>query len=137
MKGDRMAESYFPTLVTNPGYVAKGYELDLRAEFAWELLNHFGVVAGKPGAEDTAGRSICDLQAPAELVERACQIAEQTVSAFEARGWIRRTTVTAEGAAKESGRLRSIALAAEYATERNLIDHEKQAEAKREKVAEG
>jgi hypothetical protein len=117
-----MAESYFPTLVTNPGYVAKGFELDLRAEFAWELLNHFGVVAGKPGAEDTAGRSICDLQAPAELVERACQIAEQTVSAFEARGWIRRPTVTAEEAAREEGRLKSIAMRATYDEDAELLE---------------
>lgn len=59
-------------------------------ELALKFMTHFGVIAGKVGdREDSAGRNVLENMAPEEVVERACQLAECAVAAFEERGWIK------------------------------------------------
>jgi hypothetical protein len=45
--------------------------LNFQGQIFIELIKHFGIVAGKPGGEDTLGRSILDLQTPEEIIDRA------------------------------------------------------------------
>ena len=59
-----------------------------QAEFAISLMKHFGVVAGKPAGEDSAGRQKGELLTPFEVVNRACQIADIGWQEFQKRGWI-------------------------------------------------
>ena len=59
----------------------------VEADIAHELIARWGLVAGTPDGEDSAGRQKLALATPEDLVERACKTAELTVKEFEMRGW--------------------------------------------------
>ena len=44
--------------------------------------------AAAPEGEDKAGRQKLRVVAPDEVVERACELADQTFKQFEQRGWL-------------------------------------------------
>jgi len=60
----------------------------LRARLAIDLLERWGLVASRTDGEDSAGRQQIELMAPAEIVGRACNIADLAISEMEARGWL-------------------------------------------------
>ena len=62
--------------------------MNTRAQLATVLLEKWALVAGIPDGEDSAGRQKMRLPTPEELVDRACVIADEAVSAFERRGWL-------------------------------------------------
>lgn len=78
---------YWPT--SRSAWMAHGYELDGRAQFAREMVAQFALVAGKPGDEDSAGRQKIFLQEPNEVVDRAFRISNILFDRFEAEGIIR------------------------------------------------
>lgn len=63
--------------------------LDSRAEFATKLMGHLAIVACDDVAmmEDKAGNAVRRLSPPADLVKRACDIADAAFTEFAARGW--------------------------------------------------
>jgi hypothetical protein len=66
------------------------------ARMACILIEHWGMVAGSDGGEDSTGRSKLRLQTPQEIVDRACETAELAVSQFRARGWVATLPTLAE-----------------------------------------
>lgn len=62
--------------------------LEHKGRLATTLIEKWGLIAGKPSGEDSAGRAQFALMEPAEIVERACETAEQAVEAFKRRGWV-------------------------------------------------
>uniref|UniRef100_A0A6H1ZB18 Uncharacterized protein n=1 Tax=viral metagenome TaxID=1070528 RepID=A0A6H1ZB18_9ZZZZ len=60
---------------------------NLRAVLASELLARWGLVVARPDGEDTAGRQKAALMSPAEIVERACNVADLAISEMEKRDW--------------------------------------------------
>jgi hypothetical protein len=58
------------------------------ARLAMLLIEKWGMVAAKSAGEDSAGRSMLVDLSPAEVVERACSIAEKALAAFRERNWI-------------------------------------------------
>ena len=58
------------------------------ATLAIDLLARWGAVASEIDGEDSAGRQKGRLQTPAEIVERACNVAEAALAEFEARDWL-------------------------------------------------
>jgi hypothetical protein len=58
-----------------------------KADLAERLISHFGVVAGTPDGEDSKGRAKVNLMPPAEVVQRACEIADLAIDEFDKRGW--------------------------------------------------
>lgn len=52
----------------------------LQARLALALMERWGVVAGEPDGEDSAG--------VADIVARACEAAEQLYAEFEKREWL-------------------------------------------------
>lgn len=49
---------------------------DMRTRLGWQLIDHFGIIAGTRGKEDSAGRATFDLQEPKEAVARAFSIVD-------------------------------------------------------------
>lgn len=66
---------------------AKGFP-NYTAKLAEQIVNHCAMVTGQVDGEDTAGRQKLKLMDPADVAKRACDIAENMVAIFEARGWI-------------------------------------------------
>ena len=65
-------------------------QLDLESVLALKLIEHWGLIAGKPsGKEDSAGRAILALQTPEELVERAFITAGLFIAEAEKRDGIK------------------------------------------------
>lgn len=62
--------------------------LEPKAQLAIRLIERFGVIAGMDGGEDSAGRQKAALMPPADVVERACSIADIAYDAFAQRGWL-------------------------------------------------
>jgi hypothetical protein len=52
------------------------------------FIEKWGMVAGAPDGEDSAGRSKLRLLTPKELVERAVETAKATFEAIESEGWV-------------------------------------------------
>lgn len=63
-------------------------QVDMTGRLAIRLVEHFGVVAGKPGPEDSKGRSTLDLLSPDEVVDRAYDIAKSLVARLQYGGHI-------------------------------------------------
>lgn len=80
---------YWPT--TERAAHQRGYsvQLELRCEYAWALLNHFGVVTGEPKGEDAAGRSVLAIMPPAAVVARCFALADAFVAECETRKGLR------------------------------------------------
>src|SRR3990167_9329520 len=97
----------------NDGGIQNGYLLELRARLAFTLIERYGSVAGQPRGEDSAGRSILDLQTPQELVTRCFEIADLCVQECLSRGLIRKPTKTVDEMAKETARILRLQLDAE------------------------
>lgn len=66
----------------------KEHDLDLKAHIALHLLMSWGMVQGKDGGEDSAGRSRFDLMTPEEAAKRAADLSEAITSEIEERGWL-------------------------------------------------
>jgi hypothetical protein len=62
--------------------------MNQEARFACALIERWGIVAGEVEGEDSAGRSVCRNATPAEVVARACSIAETALGEFRKRGWM-------------------------------------------------
>lgn len=58
------------------------------AAVALALVERWGMVAGAPDGEDSAGRARGRLQTPIELVTRACETAAALYDELERRGWL-------------------------------------------------
>lgn len=71
-----------------PNAMACNHTISMEARIVLSIIERWAAVAGEPDGEDTAGRSKLRLQEPAEVVDRACEVAKAAVDAFEARGWI-------------------------------------------------
>ncbi len=68
--------------------VQAGEHLQFEARLATQLIERWGMVMGKPGGEDSAGRAKIDIMPVDELVTRACDAAQQAAAAFRVRGWV-------------------------------------------------
>lgn len=60
---------------------------DPRADMARELISRWGMIAGAPDGEDSAGRAKGRLLDVDEVVARACDAADCAFAAFKSRGW--------------------------------------------------
>lgn len=56
--------------------------------FAQELIIRFGLIAGAPAGEDSAGRQASGLMSPADIVNRAFDISEAYFAELEDRGMV-------------------------------------------------
>lgn len=63
-----------------------GGKFELRSSMAAILIEKWGMVAGKPGGEDSSGRRTLDILSPEEVVERAYAVADLLVDTAEKRG---------------------------------------------------
>lgn len=61
---------------------------DQRAFFAMQCIERWGLVAGTPDGEDTAGRSKLRKMSAAEVVQDACEVARIAYEEFSKRGWL-------------------------------------------------
>jgi hypothetical protein len=84
------------------------FRTDFRFRLALDLIRHFGVVAAKPGAEDSSGRSILELQTPKEVVDRAFEMAAYAVEKAEALDWLKPFELTDEQLAEIAVELESV-----------------------------
>lgn len=57
------------------------------AEYAFELLARWGLIAGKDGGEDTVGRYHISLASVDEAVDRAFTMSEKAFAEARKRGW--------------------------------------------------
>lgn len=67
------------------------HERDLpswEARLACTLVEKWGMIAAVDAGEDSAGRAKGRLMDPAEVVARACNIAEMTAAECRRRGWV-------------------------------------------------
>lgn len=111
MVDDNKIQRYWPLEVTGQD---RGYRMELRAALAWELIHHFGSVAGEDGGEDSQGRSKLRLQTPGELVSRVYSIVDIFIAAAEQREEIRAIDMTEEEAYERAGELARLRSRAEY-----------------------
>lgn len=77
------AESNFPTTA-----IHETMRPEIVASFAMVLIEKWGMVAAIDDGEDSAGRAKIRLATPAEVVDRAAEVASLAMTEFEARGWI-------------------------------------------------
>lgn len=63
-----------------------GYQLEARAEIALNLIERWGLVAGRLEGEDSEGRAAYDNMPPGLVVERAFALADCFMDAAERRG---------------------------------------------------
>lgn len=59
-----------------------------RATFAIEMMVRIALASGETSGEDSAGRAKLELMSAKEVVQRACDIADNAFSEFEKRGWL-------------------------------------------------
>lgn len=59
-----------------------------KARFALACIERWGVVAGEPDGEDSAGRQQLRMLAPEKVVKRAFRIAELAFAEAKERGWL-------------------------------------------------
>lgn len=57
------------------------------AQFAMQLIERWGMVAGIPEGEDSAGRAKIGLMAPKDVVARAIETTELAFLAMDEKGW--------------------------------------------------
>lgn len=68
-------------------HVCKTLAPNHKAEAALAMMERWGMVAGVPDGEDSAGRQKLRLATSEELVSRACEVADMAYAAFAERGW--------------------------------------------------
>lgn len=73
------------------------------AHFAAVCIEKWGMVAGMPDGEDSAGRARIRLATPEEVVERAMTVAELFYRAARARGWTTKIPAALAEAGKATG----------------------------------
>lgn len=78
-------EKYSPLKET---LVYKTAGMNIRAGIAVEMVTKWGMVQGYPDGEDSAGRAKIGLMPVSELVQRACDSAQQLFDEFEKRSWV-------------------------------------------------
>lgn len=61
---------------------------DPRAQCAQQFMDRWGMIAGVPEGEDSAGRSKVRLMTVEELVTRACESSNALFAELERRGWL-------------------------------------------------
>jgi len=66
------------------------------ALFAATFVERWGMTAGVPDGEDSAGRQTVRLATPEELVARAIKTTELLFGEFKTRGWLHDVTFTGE-----------------------------------------
>lgn len=59
-----------------------------KAKLAMDLVERWGMVAAKEDGEDSAGRQKLRLSSPAELVDRAIDVADLLIERFRIHGWM-------------------------------------------------
>lgn len=111
MVDDNKIRRYWPL---ETSHLERGYSFELRSALTWELIHHFGAVAGADGGEDSAGRAKLRLSTPGELVTRCYEITDMFMQACQERGEIRDLGMSDEEAAEETGRIMRIRSRAEY-----------------------
>jgi len=70
------------------GKTTKKIMIHHEAQIFADMLARWGMVAGAPHGEDSAGRAKGRLLDPDELVARACAITEMYMLTAKVRGWI-------------------------------------------------
>lgn len=60
----------------------------LKGDMAWELMKRFAVLAADLDGEDSRGRAQYSLLRPDQVVQRACQIADEAWDEFQRREWL-------------------------------------------------
>jgi len=61
---------------------------EIEAKIAFSLVERWGLVAGVPDGEDSAGRQKLRLATNQELVDRACNVAALLVNRCRSNDWI-------------------------------------------------
>ena len=64
--------------------------------FALELIGRFGLIAGEPDGEDSAGRQKGAVMPVAEVVARACDLSRAAFDALRESGWMVKVPTIAE-----------------------------------------
>ena len=82
-----------------------GVSFEIRTEFAWRLVHHFGLIASMEDGEDRVGRAKLKLLEPQQVVERAFALSDAFFDMAEARGGMREETVTDEQRTEYSAKL--------------------------------
>ena len=59
-----------------------------KARLAMELMARWGLVLAEPDGEDSAGRQQLRTCTAAEIVNKACEVAEYAYNEFEKREWL-------------------------------------------------
>jgi hypothetical protein len=103
------------------GRIAAGYIVSLRGQMAERIVMHCAMVVGKPDGEDSTGRAKLALMDSADVAKRANEIADALITDWEARGWVKPTTLTAEEEAVYVGRLERIKARESYKTIREEV----------------
>jgi hypothetical protein len=60
---------------------------NFESRLATALVERWGMVAGEPDGEDSAGRAKLRLSSPREITRRACETASEMASEMRKRGW--------------------------------------------------
>ena len=89
----------------DPARPAIGYAISLRGKLAITLVERWGTVAGYDTGEDSAGRAKIGLMLPADVVNRATEMASLLVDALEQREWVKPGTALPEEVAERAGRI--------------------------------
>jgi hypothetical protein len=71
------------SLVVEADHVMSG-----EAKFACDLVERWGMVAGQPDGEDSAGRAKIRLATAEELVDRAVDVTAKLFQRFKDDGWL-------------------------------------------------
>lgn len=98
-----------------------GVLLEIRANIALNLIEHFGSIASKIEGEDSAGRAKLLLQEPQELVDRCFLIAELFVQQSEEKGLLKVPSITDEDKAIHSGKIERIKINEAYKREEKTV----------------
>ena len=68
--------------------IQAGEHPQYEARLASALIERWGMIMAVPDGEDSAGRQKLTLMPVGALVKRACDSAQQAITAFRARGWM-------------------------------------------------
>lgn len=97
--------THFPS---DLGFTNKGIVASFRAQMAIEIVKHCALVTGYDSGEDSTGRSKISLMDAEDVAKRAVDIADELVTLFEKKEWIRATTMTRDDDWREAGRLEGL-----------------------------
>jgi len=85
-----------------------GVNKSLRFQLMCDLLRAHPLVAADDDGEDSTGRQKIRLQEVKEVVDRAADLADMTVTLGEERGWLRAVTISPEDVRRRIGELDAI-----------------------------